>query len=596
MVTREAINITGKLAWKPRHNLKVTYDLILDDGERFSRSNFRRYRFTPDGRPKTVSNNISQSLGITHTLNKNTFYTLKLGYNFNKARTSVYENPLDPRYIPVIESFTDEFVRFTNDNSRLIIPQTDIQVGGTNLNHTTERAMTKLAKLDVISQVLPSHELKFGGEIAVHELKLNTFELFYDRNTNKFEIPSASSDVNFTNFQQYTRKPIQAAFYILDKMELAKRFILNAGVRYEFLDTRALYNPDLAGTVDAGVADPKFLKDATPKHRISPRVSLSFPITSEGVIRFSYGFFVQNPTFRNIYRNPRFEDFNFQLTPSFGNANLKPQRSIQYEMGLQQQFSEDMKIDLTIFYKNVNDLIQTRRVIAGEVAFSKEFNVITNISYANVKGFTVAFLKRRSPGGLFSATLDYTFQDGQGAFDDPLALAVNSRTGRPNPQQLIPLDFDRTHTLNATVTLNKDSNWLASVIASLQSGTPYTPSLPSSVQATNFEQNSDRRPWLANVDLKLQKFFKLSGARFSLFMQVQNVLDIEQERFVFSNTGRSLTSLDAVTNPTRFAQVETAITRDPENFFPLRFINDYYQREDFLGAPREIRWGLTFDF
>ncbi len=593
MVTREAINLTGKLSWKAHPKLKFTYDIIFDDGERFSSSFFRRFRFTPDGRPKTLSRNISQSMGITHALSKKTFYTLKLGYNFNKAKTYVFEDPLDPRYIPVVESFDPVLgPRFINDIDRLIIPQTDIQVGGMSLNHAQDEATSMLAKLDVVSQVLPNHEVKFGGEVALHELKSSSFQLVIDEATGKFRIPDQGVLAS-----AFDREPVQVALYALDKVELASKFILNAGVRYEYLDTRAPYNPNLAGTVDLPRSEfLAQLRPAEPKHRLAPRVSLSFPITSEGVIRFSYGIFYQNPTFRRIYANPNFETLNFQFTPSFGNANLKPQRSIQYEMGLQQQFTDDLKIDLTIFYKDVNDLIENRRVIAGEVAFTKEFNVITNVSYASVKGFTVALLKRRSPGGIFSATLDYTFQVGEGAFDDPLALAVNSRTGRQNPQQLVPLDFDRTHVLNGTITFSSADNWQVSAIGSVQSGTPYTPSLPSSVQAVDFEINSDRRPWLTNVDLKIQKFFRVGTSRLSLFMQVQNLLDTVQERFIWTDTGRSLTSLQETFNPTRFNQVLNAIDRSPENFFDRRFIENYYQREDFLGPPREIRWGMTLDF
>ena len=49
-------------------------------------------------------------------------------------------------------------------------------------------------------------------------------------------------------------------------------------------------------------------------------------------------------------------------------------------MGLQQQFTDDMKVDFTVFYKDVNDLIESRRVIAGEVAVDKEYNIIPIVS------------------------------------------------------------------------------------------------------------------------------------------------------------------------------------------------------------------------
>lgn len=586
MVTSQNLNVTGKLTWKPFTKLKLTYDLVLGDGEFYSRSDFRAFRFNPDGRPKTRENNISNSIGVTQSVSDKTFYTLKLGVNLTNAKTAVFDNPFDPRYVPSFEN---------NLNNNLIVP-TDYLAGGTDLGRTTEDTRSILAKLDVVSQVLPNHELKFGGEFNHHRLEYENYTLLFVDSLQQFIIPYPDLNPSFTDYQAYNREPIQGAFYILDKMELAKSFIFNVGLRYEYLDTRALFNPDLAATVDAGVSDPQFLQESTPKHRVSPRISLSFPITDRGIIRFSYGHFYQNPTFRSIYQNPRFEDFDFRRVPTFGNPNLEPERSIQYEMGLQQQFSDDFKADLTVFYKDVNNLIQTRRVVAGEVAVDKEFNVITSISYANVKGFTVSLLKRRSPGGLFSATLDYTFQVAEGAFTDPLDLAIDTRTGRSTEQKFVPLDFDRTHVLNSTISLSRGNNWAVSAIGSIQSGTPYTPSLPSSVQAVQFEDNSARRPLLKNVDLKLEKFFTIQGMRLSIFTQVENLFDWKNERRVHFTTGRSLTSLEETTNPNLFNNLRETIAANPDNFFPVEFLDNFYQREDFLGQPREIRWGMTFQF
>ncbi|MFQ5605397.1 MAG: TonB-dependent receptor domain-containing protein [bacterium] len=599
MVTSESINATAKLTWKPNPKIKVHYDLVMDDGERFSSGNFRRYRFNPDGRPKTFSNGLNHSLGLTHTLNDKMFYTLKFGLAFTHNRTHAFEDPFDKRYVRVFDSL------ITNS----LIAPTDYLAGGTSLDRSFSKTRSIIAKLDVVNQIHPAHELKFGAELQLHRLESESYTLIYDLNPDNQPqpcieafgadspcIPFPELDENFTDYQFFKHEPIQAAAYFLDKIELSKSFILNLGLRYEFLDSRALYNPDLVGTVDEGVEKSENLRESSPKHRLAPRLSLSFPITSRGIIRFSYGHFYQNPRFSQIYRNPRFEDFNFTRTPTFGNANLEPQRSIQYEMGLQQQFTDNFKADFTIFYKDVTNLIESRRVIAGEVGGQKEFNVVTNISYANVKGFSISLLKRRSQGGILSGSLDYTFQVGEGAFDNPLRLAINTRSGRDSEQSFVPLSFDRTHTLNATLTLSKANNWAFSAIGNVWTGTPYTPSLPSSLQPVEFEVRSARRPLTKNLDIKLEKFFRQKNVRFSIFMQVENVFDFINERFVHTNTGRSLTSLNETINPTLFNNVRRQIERNPENFFPISFLDNFYQREDWLGAPREIRWGMSFDF
>ncbi len=591
MVTSESLNLTGKLSWRPSATLKFSYDLILDDDERFNRtvdgiSIYRRFRFTPDGRPKTFANGQSHSIGITHTLNDKTFYTLKFGLNKTHSRTFVFEDVFDPRLVP----------SFNNNIESNILPNTGYVAGGMDLRRFNNETQSYIGKVDFVSQILPTHELRFGGEFAYHDIEREFMELLFDIETGQFFIPNPEVNPDFTEFQFTNPKPIQAAFYLLDKMELAKNFILNVGLRYEYLDARGIFNANLANTVEEGVANPEFLENASPKHQLSPRISLSFPITDRGIIRFSYGQFYQNPLFSSIFQNPRFVDFDFRSTPTFGNPNLDPERSTQYELGLQQQFTEDFKADLTVFYKDVNNLIETRRIIAGDVALTKEFDVVTSIGYANVKGVTVSLLKRRSPGGILSGTLDYTFQVAEGTFTDPLKLAVDTRTGREAEQELVPLSFDRTHTLNTTVTVGKADNWRASALGTVQAGTPYTPSVPSSVQPVEFDVRSDRRPWNTRLDLKFEKFFRVQDMRFSVFMQVENALDQKIERFIHTNTGRSLTNLNETISPNLFDEVETRIMANPGNFFPSRFIEDFYQREDWLAEPREIRWGLTFQF
>ncbi|MFQ5583366.1 MAG: hypothetical protein ACE5GL_02890, partial [Calditrichia bacterium] len=127
-------------------------------------------------------------------------------------------------------------------------------------------------------------------------------------------------------------------------------------------------------------------------------------------------------------------------------------------------------------------------------------------------------------------------------------------------------------------------------------GTPYTPNLPSSLQPVTFETNSDRRPLLTNVDLRLEKFLKLSNLRFSLYLQVFNLFDTKNERFIHSNTGRSLFNLNVAINPNRFNNLRRTIQQNPDDFFPEKFLDDFYQREDWLSAPREVLLGFTFTF
>ncbi|MCA9735454.1 MAG: TonB-dependent receptor [Deferribacteres bacterium] len=584
MMSKNAWNATAKLSYEIMPRLKLSYDLVFDYTKLPGSGQFRNFRFNPDGRRFLYKKNISHSIGLTHVLNDNSFYTLKFAGNFTSANNRVFDDPFDERYVASYEG---------NVNNNLF-PQTDYLAGGHNLDRDEDESASYIGKLDFVSQLTPIHELRFGGDYVRHELQRESYTLLHTdiSGVSLPIIPYPELNPEFTEYQYYKNKPVQAAAYFLDKMELSKSFILNVGFRYEYFNAKALYNPDLIGTVDSGVAENLVAAEA--KHMLAPRVSLSFPITDQGIIRFSYGHFFQNPPLEQIYRNPRFEDLDFISTPSFGNPNLEPEKSIQYELGLQQALTEDLKFDLTAYYKDVSNLIQSRRLVAGEAAASKEFNVITNISYANVKGFTISLLKRPSGNGMLSGSIDYTYQLAEGAFEDPLDFFLDVRSDRETEQTFVPLSHDRTNTLNSVLTLASAKKWSASGIASFWSGTPYTPSLPANLSRVEFENNSARRPLNFNVDLRFEKFFKLNALKYSIFLQINNVLDLDNERIIHTSTGRSLNSLEEVNNPTRFDVLRSQMSSNPALFFPEKFLDNYYQREDWLSEPREIRLGMSF--
>jgi outer membrane receptor protein involved in Fe transport len=375
-------------------------------------------------------------------------------------------------------------------------------------------------------------------------------------------------------------------------MELARTFIVNAGLRLEYLDTRASFNPNLVSNVENPEQN---LQESAPKTRLSPRVSLSYPITDRGIIRFSYGHFYQLPTLQRLYSNPYFESYNYIRTPTYGNPNLKPERSIQYEMGLQQQFGDDFKIDLTIYYKDVNDLLQTRQVLAGTLG-DRVFNILTNVSYASVRGFSFSLLKRRGVNSPFSVSLDYTYQDAEGSFSEPKDNFFDAKSGKETEQTFVYLSHDRSHTLNGTFTLSQPNSWNVSALASFWTGTPYTPTLPASLSPTAFQENSARRPIFLNVDLRAEKYFKFGGLGFSVFTQIENVLDLKNERLVFLSTGRSLYSLDETLQAGTFDNLRERIEKNPDLYPPESEINNYYRRADFLSEPREIRVGFSLTF
>lgn len=609
MDTREGINLTAKVSFRPVTSLKIDYDFLY--GKNQSRGFSQSYRFNPDGRATFNNTNTSHSINVTHTLSSRAFYSLKVALNSSEAKNYARDNLYDADYVPGFFSRT--------------LSNTFFLTGGTSLDRTLSNTRTLAVKLDAVAQLFDDHEFKVGGDLRIHKIDIESYVLQFDKvlsaqlladSTRSLTsiIPTPEVAPDNLSYAKFSRKPVQASLYLLDKIELFRSMILNIGVRYEYFDPAAEYISDLSTALtDQGVE----LKlnynnqQASIKHRVAPRISVSYPITDQGVIRFSYGHFYQYPTYSDpggnlrlstIYRNPEFNAPS-STNPFFGNADLRPQRSIQYEIGLQQGLSSDLKLELTGFYKDVNDYIEVQTIRTG--LGDRIYTVLGNLNFANVKGVTVSLFKRRTVDGLFGATLDYTFTVATGNRTDADAFFFDEKSGKQSEKLFVPLSFDRSHVLNGTLSFSKPENWTASLIGSFQTGTPYTPALPTDLAPVKFDQNSDRRPVNWNVDLHLEKFFTIAEYRLSVFLRVDNLFDTQNEIFIYENSGHSLYSLDEVRSGQVFQALRSRIKRgDFGDVADSRSLgarlddalNKYYQRSDWLGAPREVRFGFSLLF
>ena len=582
MDVSDSYNATGKLTYRFNPTFKMDYDFLLENRE--AKGYSRSYRFNPYGVPTVYRTNISNSLGITHTISGNMFYTLKAAYSETDRKAYTFEDPYDARYVPA--------------NYARALPQTDILTGGTDLGRDYQKTNTLNIKFDGVAQLFQTHEFKVGAEARFYELDRTYYELLYDTLTiynSSPVIPTPDVQASNMTYVYYNRKPVQISGYVLDKIELAKSLILNVGLRAEYFAAKAKYNVDLNKEMSEqlGIRVDNLLADAEPKFKLSPRVSVSYPITDRGVIRFSYGHFYQNASLIRIYQNPLFNAPG-SSTPTFGNPNLEPERSIQYEMGLQQQISEDIKFDFTGFYKDVTNLLdmETYRAAKGD----RTYNVISNVNYANVKGVTFSLMKRRGMEELLAFTLDYTFSMATGNRTDGDAFFFDMRSGRQMEKYFVPLGFDRTHVINGTISMGRNNNWNVSMIYSMLTGTPYTPSVPYDSYPVIYLQNSASRPFQWNIDLKVEKFFRIGKTNLSVFVQVDNLFDTQNEVYVWANSGRTLYNADEERNSVNFNDIRARILRGDAGMIPMSAIDNYYKRAEWLSEPRHIRVGLSILF
>jgi outer membrane receptor protein involved in Fe transport len=601
MNTSRNFNIQGNISFKLGSLVKLKYEAVYDQGENQEFSN--SYKYNPDGRGTRYSDGLVQSLDLTHTVSDKMFYTLKASYGYNNDNYYLFKELDDVGYLPSIYSRS--------------LGNTFFLTGGTDNFRRFRKTTTLGLKGDMVSQFFTSHEIRAGFELRQHKLnyegysveigKMNSdgsfgnvtdADLLYNSTTLIRRKPTLSDgSLNPSLYTLYEKNPTQIAAYVQDKIEFDQTLILNAGVRYEYFDPNAMFNPNLSrnltdslfGFIDA------YNTPAEVKHTLSPRLSVSYPITDRGIIRFSYGHFYQNGSLSSLYNNADYYVQNVGTVPTFGNPNVEPQRSIQYELGLQQQLTEDFKFDLTGFYKDVSNYIYTQTIYTSQ---GREYRVLTNLAYSNVRGVTLSFLKRRSPSDIFSATLDYTFSMAEGNRTEPSEeLFFSEQSGKQSETFLVPLSFDRRHVINASIGLSQPGDWSTGLIFTYQTGTPYTPSLPSDYTTVRFEQRSAFQPTMWNVDLKLEKFFKFGPLSYSVFLQVENLFDTQNELVVYQSTGRALTTIDEQRIPVEFSDMQRRIERGDTGMIELSQLQGYYSnRPERVNVPREVRLGFSILF
>ena len=497
---------------------------------------------------------------------------------------------------------------------------------GMDVSHFERSTANWIGKLDFTSQIYKAHEVKMGAEMRLHELTLHSYNLVAktdDAGNTITPWEPMIAPVGNTSRNDYDRLPKEFSAYIQDKIEY-KSIIVNFGLRFDYFDPNAntftdprdpnIYAPFKYGHIYAGIPDSlkeltsgyddfiaangyrqytpderrSFMqKSVSAKMAFSPRLGIAFPITDRGIVHFSYGHFFQMPDFQYLYQNPDFKLTSGTGAILFGNPDLKPQRTTQYEIGFQQQLSEDIGLDATLFYRDVRDWVGTSPYDTT-AQLGVYYSLYENKDYENVRGIVLKFDKRFSNS--FSVRADYTYQVAEGTYSNPTDQ-FNAGPTRPTRLTLTPLNFDQRHTINAQF-LYVLSNWTFSLIGRYWSGQPYTPTPLAeggTTQATGTSlQNTSNLPAQKSIDLTIDRSFHLSSTvTLDVFLNVYNLLDQRDATAVYTDTGSPdyttlqtpKTTADAQYNASRVGTVE-----------------DFYVQPSWYTAPRQVQIGLSLGF
>ena len=563
---QDRLSLNSSIVYEFTSRLKLDYNLFYQFGD--GRNYNHGFKYNPTGLNNYYFSNQTHILGLRYTMGDNAFANLSYSFFNDQSESYLYDDvtaqgDLDDRYVAPSQSSQQGAYSFA--------------MGGNDLFSSEEITQSHTIVADYTNQLNNIVLWKSGVSARFHALDNESYGISVNPATQQ---AFRSSDPSANNSLEVN--PWEAAGYSQVKLEF-DNLIVNAGLRFDYFEPDYVVPIDLSQFNEEEILDLETgqmisnRKDADPTFQISPRLGVAFPISETGVMRFSAGLFFQTPQLNLLYTNNEFDRPQGAGAYTIGNANLEPERTLHFEVGLQQGLSESMGMDLTVFSKDIREL-------SGQTAVRGSIGVpvgrLENIDYGTVKGITLSLFERGR--GQFSWTIDYTLQFASGSASNPAERFNRFITNSEEIISINRLNWDRRNVLNNSVTWNSNFGLTLSVINSLQSGNPYTSERNN---ITSLTPNNEDTPTWFNSDLRA--YYKPPRLKpdIEFFLQVNNVFDTAPHFGIYVDTGLANES----TELQRLINSGTV----PGG---LNSLQEYYLDQSRRGAPRSVKVGLSYKF
>ncbi|MDZ7369720.1 MAG: TonB-dependent receptor [candidate division KSB1 bacterium] len=574
-------NFSGKLTFKPGRNLKLAAMYTYNDGSNKNYNHYWKYNPLPLRTYYNTSHYVS--LSLNHMIRPSLFYDLKLGFLQNINQSYLYKDPIDPRYVHPMHRGTNTtgFATGGNDDpgkSRDTFEDTNV-------------------KLDLYWQANKNHSFKTGFLYTHHKIDRYRVDVrnvysglsmendrIQDPQTGKISFPFYQLEIMpITNktMDVYTVYPNEFSAYLQDKMEF-NEMVINLGVRYDYFNSNQVYPSDRRNPANQLILPDSMMSTypkAPPQTQTSPRFGLAYRLSDQAVLHISYGHFFQMPPMYALYANNIFRVPVNDYGITMGNALLKPQKTIQYEIGIWQEIIKGMGLELALYYRDIYDLLSTAIISTYNQI---EYGLYTNKDYGNARGLEV---KWDYAYGKFFTGINYTLAYTRGNADNPTHTFTRAGNSMDPIARLIPMSWDQRHTFNLTVRWAEKS-WSASLIGYYNSGTPYTysPIEISPLSLINLYENNAYKPAGYSFDLALYYniplFKQIKG---QLQLNVYNLFDRKNAIWVYGDTGQPYTTIIFESDRTNH--------RSDFNTF-----EDRVQNPSCFSAPRQVKLGFGIIF
>ncbi len=506
------------------------------------------YRLNPEGEREQSQTSIVHGFDWVHTLDKARYYQLTARQNYIDYTDWKYEDFGDPLYQ---EAGPAQGHPGFEDGA---------YIQGVDYTRFRQRTNALVVKGTYADQSNRDHLIEAGGEFQWPWLRFGApgFLIYPGFDGRPPEI-----------YGEQKYHPLMGSAYAQDEISW-RELNIRAGLRYDYFDARASLPSDLQNPANSiQGAPPSPYVTATPKTSLAPRLGVSYPVSERAAVFFSYGHFYQMPALGEVFNNADYTQLgNLQAGGLdygvIGNPDIKPEKTVQYQLGYKHAVNPRLGLDVQVFYKDVRDLLGVEFV---QTYNNTEYARLTNVDFGSTTGFTISLDQRAI--GLFSMNLDYTWQTARGNSSDPRETATRAEAGQDPRPRKIPFNWDQRQTFNATLRVEQPNDFSVSTIVRVGSGQPYTPTVSAGFGGT-LESNSGRKPASAIVDVRADKALASRKLGMKVFARVFNLFDSRYSNgFVFATSGSPYYS--------RFAETDRGTLNDPTRFY----------------APRRIELGLS---
>lgn len=307
--------------------------------------------------------------------------------------------------------------------------------------------------------------------------------------------------------------------------------------------------------------------DYNPQVTVMPRIQISFPINQSSKFFAHYDIYVQRPypTGLGIATAYDYYYLNQNSNSIISNANLRSQKTFDYELGFEQLLGRDAVLKLNGFYKERKDMITVQPYL---FAWPTTYYTYGNRDFSSTKGVKLFFETRAAKN--LNLSVAYTLQYAEGTGSDyassnggsggsisPQGLLQSFiEAGLPNLRYVAPLSYDSRHNIVASIDYrlpDKEGpvvfgkhifeNAGINLVTRMRSGEPFTRRVTPNGSAIAGGINGSRLPWHFGMDLRVDKefAFKISEKKvqkLAAFCLINNLLNTREIMGVYGYTGK----------------------------------------------------------